>query len=84
MSTRSDAIMLDRACEDVIQALFGHTKHGDLVGQHLPVSEAAVKQACIDVYYYDIRKFGAAVLPAATFIELCSNPKWNLKITKDN
>lgn len=79
--TRGEAISLDNACEDVLDSLFRHGKHGDLIGRYLPISEAAVKQACIDQYHYDMNKFGTAVLAAQVFVELCTNPKWNLTIT---
>lgn len=82
--TRGEAICLDRACEDVIETLFEHSKHGVVIGRYLPVSQSAVVQACIDLYDYDMHKFGTAVLPETVLVELLTNPKWHLTITKDN
>ncbi len=78
--TRGEAITLDWACEDAIDALFEHSKHGDVIGRYLPVHEAAVLQACIDSYHYNMNKFGAAVMPAVVFSELVTNPRWQITV----
>jgi len=81
--TRGEAISLDNACEDVIFTLFEYGKNGDVIGRYLPIKQSAVVQTCIYQYEYDMRKFGTAVSPGSVLVELLTNPKWNLTVTKD-